>query len=452
MAGSGIRYWNLARVLAAEHQVTLGIPRPQDLAPPDGVTVVPYGRDESTRDEIGNRQVDLIREHEIVVGQEIPYYHADGGLLRSRKIVIDLYAPWILEKLEFARIDPDRGEPNRADDVRNLNRLLAFGDFFICASERQRDYWLGALSAAGRLDTSHAVRDSDLRTLIDVVPFGLPSDAPEKSGTGASGTFPIIQENDPILLWNGGLWNWLDPLTAIDAVAALVPEMAAIRLVFMGVRSPVNRVSEMSIVEESRAKASSLGLLDQNVFFNDWVPYEERANWLLEADLTLSLHLPTAEARFAYRTRMLDLLWCRLPVISTSGDVLAELVERYEIGEVVPPRDVGAVADAIRRALDDSRQRSMRANLTRVAAEHTWERVAMPLVNYCRDPFPVASSKGSDPASDYLHKLERTYSETAEYARHLEAVIAEQQAALESGIGHRLRNVPSVLWNRTRSR
>ena len=44
--------------------------------------------------------------------------------------------------------------------------------------------------------------------------------------------------------------------------------------------------------------AKELGLYERFVFFNfAWVPYAERANYLLESDLGISSHLDTLEAR-----------------------------------------------------------------------------------------------------------------------------------------------------------
>ena len=85
-----------------------------------------------------------------------PYLQLDEETLRSVHMVIDLYAPWYLEKLEYARVDPERGEPLREDDLEILQRLLDIGDFYICASERQRDFWLGASDCGRTPDQSTA--------------------------------------------------------------------------------------------------------------------------------------------------------------------------------------------------------------------------------------------------------------------------------------------------------
>ena len=427
MAGSGIRYWNLARVVAAQQPVTLATPNRTTITSPRGVTMAPYT---GTDDERGRQLAELVAAHDVVIAQHLPYLYTDAEVLASRALVVDLYAPWILEKLEYSRVDPERGEADRKDDVTILNRLLVLGDFFLCASERQRDFWLGALAAAGRLDLAHARADPDLRTLIDVVPFGLPPEKPIKTGPGPRGTFDGVGESDIVALWNGGLWNWLDPLTAVRATARVVQHEPRFKLVFMGTRSPGAQVAEMEIAGMARALARDLNLLDRHVFFNDWVAYDERQNWLLESDLALSLHVATVESRYAYRTRMLDSIWCGLPSVVTTGDVLADLVVEHDIGEVALPGDVDAVAAAIERAIDRDRSRGMRANLAGLAGQYSWEAVSGPLLAYCSNPWKLGESRGDDTAVAYLHNLERLYSETASYARHLEQVVSQKDWAL----------------------
>ncbi|HMM42669.1 MAG TPA: glycosyltransferase family 4 protein [Thermomicrobiales bacterium] len=450
MAGSGIRYWNMARVVGQQQPVTLATPSTVSLSAPHGVTLVAYGGPGTSEDERGNRLAALVAEHDVVVAQHLPYLHADPDALASRHIVVDLYAPWVLEKLEYARLDPERGEPNRRDDLTILERLLGLGDYFLCASERQRDYWLGALTVAGRLEPAYLQADPALRSLIDVVAFGLPADKPRKTGPGPRSVFPGIGDDDPLLIWNGGVWNWLDPLTAIRAVAALTGTLPELRLVFMGVRSPGAQVAKMGIVDDAIALASELGVLNRNVFFNDWAPHDERQNWLLEADAALSLHVKTVEARYAYRTRVMDILWCGLPAVVSDGDVLADLVRDEDIGELARPGDVASVAAAIERVLEPDRGHAIRSRLADVAARFTWEQVCAPLLRYCRKPWKLSPSRGGDPSAEYLARLERMYSETAQYARHLEAAVAERDMELAARRKRRTRPDLNSLFNRTK--
>ena len=157
-----------------------------------------------------------------------------------------------------------------------------------------------------------------------------------------------------MLLWAGSLLDWQDPLTLIRAVATLAARRPDVKLFFMGTKHPNPLVAPMRVVEESRALARDLGVLDRHVFFNDWVPYEQRARYLAEADLGVSTHREHLETHFAFRTRMLDYVWAGLPIVCTRGDVFADLVAARGLGAAVPPGDV----DALAQAIDDAARRT----------------------------------------------------------------------------------------------
>jgi len=62
-----------------------------------------------------------------------------------------------------------------------------------------------------------------------VVPFGLPSEDPVAGRPVIRGVWPGIGPEDWIVLWGGGLWDWLDPLTLIRAVDASLRTSAVLR-------------------------------------------------------------------------------------------------------------------------------------------------------------------------------------------------------------------------------
>ena len=166
------------------------------------------------------------------------------------------------------------------------------------------------------------------------MPFGVP-DEPPRPGEGPRERFGL-DADDEIVLWNGGLWDWLDAESVLRAVARLSPERPRLRLVFMGAsrRRPGPRRRGAR-----QALARDLGLLGRVVRFNDdWVPYAQRGAWLLQADCAVTAHHDHLETRFALRTRLLDCLWAGLPVVCTRGDELAERVEREDLGATVAAR------------------------------------------------------------------------------------------------------------------
>jgi glycosyltransferase involved in cell wall biosynthesis len=256
----------------------------------------------------------------------------------------------------------------------------------MCASEKQRDFWLGSLASAGRLNPRVYDEDESLRSLIDVVPFGLSDDDPVRTGPGIRGVVPGIAATDKVILWGGGIYNWFDPATLIRAVDLVRTKVPEVRLYFMGMRHPNPDVPEMRIAVEAVALAAELGLTGRHVFFNDdWVPYADRQNYLLDADIGVSTHFTHVETAYSFRTRVLDYFWAGLPVVCTEGDALSLVVHEREVGLTVPPEDPEALADALHRLLtDDELNASCRRNLTAVRADFSWKRALDPLLAFCR--------------------------------------------------------------------
>jgi glycosyltransferase involved in cell wall biosynthesis len=232
--------------------------------------------------------------------------------------------------------------------------------------------------------------DPHLDKLIAVAPFGLDASPPEHDHAVVKGVRDGITAEDKLLIWGGGLYNWFDPLSLITAVAGVAKRRSNVKLFFLGTRHP--GVDEMGIVRESFDLARELGALDSSVFFNEtWVQYDERQNYLTEADAGVSTHMSHIETTFSFRTRILDYLWAGLPIVVTDGDSFAELVRNEQLGVVVPARDVAALEAAIERILfDEAFAGQARANVARVRESFIWHRALAPLVEFVRDPHRAA--------------------------------------------------------------
>jgi glycosyltransferase involved in cell wall biosynthesis len=199
---------------------------------------------------------------------------------------------------------------------------------------------------------------------------------------------PGIGPDDTVLLWGGGIYNWFDPLTLLRAVDRLRRRRPDVRLFFLGLKHPNPDIPEMRMAVEARALSDRLGLTGTFAFFNEgWVDYDDRQNYLLDADIGVSTHLDHIETAMSYRTRILDYLWASLPTVATAGDALAELIEARQLGLTVPAGDVEALESALGALLDDDDLRArMGANAGAAATELTWSSVLAPLVAFCRAP------------------------------------------------------------------
>jgi glycosyltransferase involved in cell wall biosynthesis len=379
MAGPGIRYWELARVLSHHFQVTLAVPEQADLSQGDvGLWTYVPGQWDSLAPAV--EQADAV----LLCGDVLVWFPKlqEAGI----PLIVDGYDPHTFETLALYAGTPEQAQRHQERE-QILQMQCQAGDFFICASERQRDWWLGLLEGAGRINVHTYGKDRSLRRLVDVVSFGLPSSPPRHTRQVLKGVWPGIGPEDKVVLWGGGLWQWLDPLTAIRAVARVQEQRSDVKLVFPGTRHPnIAGVLDMPVYQAAVRLADELGVLDRCVFFGDWVPYEEWPNYLVESDIGLSLHFDTLETRLAFRSRLLDYIWAGLPMVVTRGDATSELVSRFELGETVGYERQDEVADVLLRCLETPKA-DLFGRFERARVELTWEKTAAPLVAFCRHPY-----------------------------------------------------------------
>ncbi len=304
-------------------------------------------------------------------------------------LIVDLYDPYLFSLLVQYQDDPVTASSSYRLMHQVLEKHMLTADFFVCASERQRDYWIGRFCALGRVDPAMYKFDPSLRKLIDVAAFGLSDQVPEKSGKGLRTDFEQITEKDFVLLWGGGVWDWFDPLTVIKAVHQLSQKRDDIKLVFMGIKSPNPKVPLMQMAVKCQALAAELGVLNKSVFFSEqWIPYEQRVNYLLEADAAVSAHYDLIETRFSFRTRILDYLWTGLPILTTGGDQLAEMIDARKAGIAIGYEDVDGWVAAIEKLADDRDfKNSCATNSSELAKEFYWSKSAEPLKKFCRAPY-----------------------------------------------------------------
>jgi GT2 family glycosyltransferase/glycosyltransferase involved in cell wall biosynthesis len=379
MAGPAIRAWEIAKVLSPEHDVRLVSTAGARVTSDDFAVVYATGK--------GMReQTDWA---DVIIFQGFLLEGAPWLKKSSKILVADVYDPMHLEQLEQAK---DLGPAGRAASIRVttrvLNEQLRRADFVLCASDKQRDFWLGQLAGQGRINSAVYDEDESLDSLIDVVPFGISDEPAVQKRHAIRGEVAGIGPDDKVIIWGGGVYNWFDPLTLVRAVDRLRRRHPDVRLYFMGLKHPNPGVPDMRIAWELRQLADELALSGSHVFFNEgWVPYAERADYLLDADLGVSTHFHHVETAFSFRTRILDYLWASLPIVATDGDTFAALIADHGLGATVPPEDVDALEHALETYLyDDQAVARARANVQEFAHQFAWSTVLRPLVEFCRLP------------------------------------------------------------------
>jgi SAM-dependent methyltransferase/glycosyltransferase involved in cell wall biosynthesis len=378
--GLGMRHWEIARALTARGlSVTLATPHRFDAdLRGDGFPLIHVASNQAMLGlAAGHRSV-------LIQGDILDQFPA----LRDSNVplAVDMITPMHLENLERSPADYEHAR-------KLLVEALMRGDFFVCGNERQRLHWLGMLAGLGRLPFQARTEHPELRRLIDLVPFGIPDAPAVKSRPVLKGVRAGIGPDDFVLTWFGGIWDWLEPLPIVRAVAAAWRQDARIKLFFSAYRRPDGVVPNAA--QRVRDLAEQLGVLERCVFFNDYpVPFDERADYLLETDAGILCQASNLETQVAARTRVLDYLWADCPLLVNSGDEWAQDIGQRELGVVVEENRADLWTKAILELCRDADGRArMRANIARLKQQLRWTACVEPLVQF------VARQRPAVPAS-----------------------------------------------------
>jgi len=385
-AGIGIRYLELARRLpeAGVDVVAVSPADPQEVPLPPG----------TARRFVAGRLPEILADCDAALAQG---QLANDLLLECPELpaVIDLYDPWLVENLHYT---PELGLDPYRNDHATWVLQLSRGDFFLCSSDEQRLYYLGFLTALGRVNPRRVEQDPDLAGLIAPMPFGVPSELePHRPYLEPRGTVAGAPERRLLF---GGLYDWYDPETLLDALEIVErrvdeaggggsggrSELAGWSVLF--IRNPNPDATPQRLLREVERRCRARGWWQERVKLIDWVPAERRWDLLRDVDALVAPHRPSLETRLSMRTRFLEALAAGCPVVTSEGGSVSRLLREHRAGWVVPPADAAALADAIEQVLTETAEaRAERLRRTaELAGRFSWERVLEPLVAFCREP------------------------------------------------------------------
>ncbi len=395
--GGGLRCWGLAKGLRAQlpdHRIAVAYSENfrganRDLTR-DGIHVTTW-RDGELPSLVASAKT-VIASYcmgEISVG-------ISKAMEDDQILVLDCYVPIYVEV--SARKSGDLGREQTAfeRDMASWNKALPRGDIYLCANAPQRSFYTGVLSALGRLSPKTYGQDP-----IMEVPFGIYRDQPVATDTPCSNL--VGREGTRKVMWFGGIYPWFDLRNLMEAVAMMNQDHPT-ALIVVGASNPfVNHPDFVARYEQTILHASQPHLKNL-VHFHPWIPFHERANWYLDADITVLINDIGVENEYAWRTRLVDYLWGGMLIATNGGDPLSERL--FQRGAAVKLNGLTptALAADLRGALEDKDAADrVRENLSSLKEEFFWDKVVAPLAERIAPSEGISSdllsSESSSPQS-----------------------------------------------------
>jgi len=383
MASPAIRCWEMAAALGREFKTTLASSNKTEMRH-DDFEIKSFRGDSKSL-------LNIAKDHDVIIIH--PYVLTLHPNLKDlgKTLILDLYAPFILEKLEAPPNDGlEEKLFNHGSELSGLIDQLQACDYFICASEIQKRLWTGMLIPLFAPENSLDDFQNEIFNRVIVIPFGIPEKKPTQRESPLKSKITDYREGDFILIWGGGIWNWFDTDVVIEGMKALKTAAPHIKLFFMSAEHPHPAMPEAQhyLLRQTISKAKEADLLNKTIFFNDkWIPYEERCDYFLDSDAGISTHRNHLETRYAFRTRILDYIWCNLPVVCSEGDYLSQLVHEKEIGITIPEHDTQSFVKAAFELSGNKRlYEEYKKNLASLAPDLRWSKLVEPLLDVLKNP------------------------------------------------------------------
>ena len=243
-------------------------------------------------------------------------------------------------------------------------------------SDHQQAVVLSSIVAAGP--------DNRLATLAGKLPgrcVELPLGVPPASPGPWDNPYPPALRARPVVLWGGGIWPWFDMETLLRAFERMPDREAGPCLFFLAGTNHRPDPAADEPVRKVRERASALGILGRNVFFNERrIEPPEVPAYLAHATAGALANPPSWEALVSWRTRYLDLIAQGVPLLFAGSDPLGDRMARAGAARQVDAGDSEGLCREILLVAGDSRLRAgmsaasseLRQELSRWALGKRW--------------------------------------------------------------------------------
>lgn len=227
---------------------------------------------------------------------------------KDKKLIVDLYTPIFLEKQAYLSKWKPKDWYTRAKMISVVKKIIESSNYFIVANTRQKEYWL---------KTAKSLKDPIDEGKIFVLP------------TGAPKLSPVKKQRAKVILWFGGIYPWLDPTPLVESFAKVAPQKPNWKLRVLGGFHPntgyQGRFKKIINLAMAKIKSSQLEVIP-------WQSLIDLPNFFKDVDFAVHLPKETEEDYYSHRVRLLTLLNCGIPIITTGNDMISDLVDDQKAG------------------------------------------------------------------------------------------------------------------------
>lgn len=373
--GGGLRAWGLAQGLIANGiDVTIAIPDNFEL------------ENDFVKDNLRVCQWSFGNLKSLFdINDAVCVLYSRGDLMKyvaknldpKKQLIVDLYVPIYIESLARELSGTVDEYKQHQFDLAHWNTAFGRGDYFLCANEAQYHFYNGVLSAMGRINPI-----TFKTQILEIVPYGIHTSEIRHDKDVCKG--PMIKRDDFMILWFGGLYPWFDILPLLQSIKKLAHNYSDIKLIILGGKNPFSvdkQFTEQYDFALDFAKKNDL--FEKNIYFVDWIPYDERNNWYMESDVVINLHHKTKETIYSWRTRIVDYIWGELPIISTGGDEVTQYLANNKASIILKNNETEELSKIIEEVYHDKNILiNMKNNIKTLKKEFYWNSITQNMADF----------------------------------------------------------------------
>lgn len=187
-----------------------------------------------------------------------------------------------------------------------------------------------------------------------------------------------------VILWSGGYNFWTDPQFLFDFVEGALAADPRVHYVSTG--GAIEGYNTKTY-EEFVKRVNTSAHRDRYHLLG-WVPAQDLPAIYRESDLGINIDEVNYETFFGARNRLNNLMAAGLPVLTTYGSEISQMIEEADCGVVCPPGDVAALIDNIARLVRTPEELRRLAERSRLFAQQEFspEKLTQTVRAWARSP------------------------------------------------------------------